>query len=430
MRTRTLLWLFVGLNAAFAVALFGFILRSGSKSTIIIATNAPLALNATNSAGTKVASFTGTNPVPANAPRLTAHTTNPPDLAGAVTMPTPLKLSSVGKQFGWEQVEAEDYLVYLANLRAVGCPETKIRNIIITDVNELITKRRVQVAVTNDQPWWHPDAYLSGMMPMFQEKIQELDELRQQLLTKLIGTNWTEFDRTPALAVNSVQLSGPVLGALPPERYNAVQEICAHSMARHQDAWAARFNDGQVNPVEMAKLRDQTRRDLAEVLAPPEIEEFLLRYSHNSSRLRQDLRGFDPTPDEFRKIFRATDPVDHQTQLEYGGEEALSQKQRETIARQRDLAIREALLPERYQKYLLTKDPLYRQAQYTAMAYGAPAKAVQPIYEMHKSIETKRQQILRDTTLSPEQRNAALLGVNQEQQTSLQKIIREAANQR
>ena len=153
MRTRTLLWLFVGLNAAFAVALFGFILRSGSKSTIIIATNAPLALNATNSAGTKVASFTGTNPVPANAPRLTAHTTNPPDLAGAVTMPTPLKLSSVGKQFGWEQVEAEDYLVYLANLRAVGCPETKIRNIIITDVNELITKRRVQVAVTNDQPW-------------------------------------------------------------------------------------------------------------------------------------------------------------------------------------------------------------------------------------------------------------------------------------
>jgi len=32
--------------------------------------------------------------------------------------------------FDWRQVESEDYRTYLANLRAIGCPETTIRDIV------------------------------------------------------------------------------------------------------------------------------------------------------------------------------------------------------------------------------------------------------------------------------------------------------------
>jgi hypothetical protein len=221
-----------------------------------------------------------------------------------------------------------------------------------------------------------------------------------------------------------VNLTGPVLGALPPETWNTVQEICARSMDRHQAYQMARMNAGAApDNIELAKLRDQTRSDLSKVLSPEEVEEFLLRYSHNSSRLRQDMRGLELTPEEFRKIFRAIDPVEHQAQVEYGGPEALSPKQREHLEAQRDQAIREALSPARYQQYAQMKDPIYKQAQFTAMTYGMNGKAVKPLYEMHKSMEAKRLQISTNKALSEQERNQAIQSLGLEQQQTLQRLL-------
>ena len=43
--------------------------------------------------------------------------------------------NAASKGFKWEAVEAPDYKQYIANLRAVGCPEQTIRDIIITDLD-------------------------------------------------------------------------------------------------------------------------------------------------------------------------------------------------------------------------------------------------------------------------------------------------------
>jgi len=158
------------------------------------------------------------------------------------------------------------------------------------------------------------------------------------------------------------------------------------------------------------------------------MEEFLLRYSQNAHQLRNELRGFDPTPEEFRKILRATDSMDHQLQLQFGGIEALSQQQRERHLAQRDAAIKEVLGPKRYQDYLMVKDPIYRQAQATATQYGAPDKAIMPIYQMTKANETRRQKILNDAALTPQQKSEALSAVNQEQMRTVQQIVSEARN--
>jgi len=180
----------------------------------------------------------------------------------------------------------------------------------------------------------------------------------------------------------------------------------------------------------MAKLRENTRSELRKVLSPLEVEEFVLRYSHNAHQLRDELRGIDPTPEEFRKVFRATDPIDHQVQLEFGGGEGMSEKQRERYERERETALRESLGSERYQAYLLTKDPLYRQALLTAQQYGAPPKAIMPIYQMAKMSETRRQKIMQDANLTPQQKSEAINAVNLEQQRSVQQIVSQAAQQR
>ena len=46
----------------------------------------------------------------------------------------------------WQMVESEDYKNYIANLRAIGCPEETIRDIIIADVNKLFAARQSQAA--------------------------------------------------------------------------------------------------------------------------------------------------------------------------------------------------------------------------------------------------------------------------------------------
>ena len=263
-----------------------------------------------------------------------------------------------------------------------------------------------------------------GVLPMQNPAGVNFDEERRALLTKLLGENWDETIKLPSLNGAAVNLTGPVLGALPSDLWNTVQEICARSVERHQAYLNSRINEGgAVDNVEMAKLRDQTRQDLTKILSAEQLEEFLLRYSHNSSKLRQDMRGLDLTPDEFRKIFRATDPFEHQMQMDYGGPESLSQKQREQFEAQRDRAIREALSPQRYAQYMSTKDPLFKQAQLTAMQYGMNSKAVQQLYQVQKNLEVKRTQIAQNTSLTAEQRAQELQNVSIEQQQILQRML-------
>ena len=44
--------------------------------------------------------------------------------------------------FTWEQVESDDYVTYIENLRKIGCPPATIRDIIVADVNGLYAHRR------------------------------------------------------------------------------------------------------------------------------------------------------------------------------------------------------------------------------------------------------------------------------------------------
>jgi len=430
MRDKNLLQVFLILNVALAGCFVVYLFLSSNSQPKVTSASFVTAPLKTNSA-VRVAD----EAVRPRSPGLGSNSvaqieTNAP----AVVDPPAPKLVFTQKKFGWKQLEndeagkTEEYKTYLDSLRAVGCPEEKVHYIVREDIDELFAKKRLKEAVAHDLEWWRSEPELS-VAGVLQERGRNLEEQRRALIQKYLGADAAETEKGEAMLWSNVQLTGPVLGNLPPETHNAVQEICGKSIERHQGAFWARVNDGQpLNQVEMARLREQTRADLRKVLSPEGMEEFLLRYSHNAHQLRQELRGFEPTPEEFRKILRATDSMDHQLQLEYGGPEALSQQQRERYLAQREAAIKEAIGPKRYQDYLLVKDPLYRQAQLTATQYGAPPRAIMPIYQMTKASESKRQKILNDSALTPQQKSEALNAVNQEQLRTVQQIVSDARN--
>lgn len=326
----------------------------------------------------------------------------------------------------WAQLETPAYAAYLDRLRAAGCPEDKLRLIVEADADEWLQRQRQKAATEMDVEWWRSQ---TDHFPYqaFQDRFHELRQKRVELLKQHLGGLYREPAAAEDPSIVAI-LTGPVLGALDEAKFRTVLEVCTRSAQRHQGYLTLR-QDGPmfVNQSDMARHRDQTRVELARLLTPAELEEFLLRNSQNASRLRMEFAGLNLTPDEFRGVFRAVDALDHQMQLEYGALDSLSARQREDFEQRRADAIEKALEPGRYQQYLSQRYPLYRTAQLTVRKAGLADPLVLPVFKVLQATENKRRRIQSDTLLSPAEKMAALKLAEDEKQAALRRVLGEEA---
>jgi LysM repeat protein len=310
--------------------------------------------------------------------------------------------------FSWQEVESADYPIYIANLRSIGCPEQTIRDIIIADVNALYSRKRATELVTPDQQWWRsePD---TNILQVANEKMRQLDDERKTLLTRLLGPNWESGDlvNLPRPSHPGVILDGPVLGTLSSDTKQTIQEINGRSEVRLQAYLDAQRQQGKsADPVELAKLRQQTRNELARALSPGQLEEYLLRYSQYANNLRSSfgqLRFFDPSSDEFRAVFRATDGLNQQLELLADSTDPNSIQARQSLEAQRENAIKTALGAKRYEEYQMLQDPLYRDAVAAADDAGTP-EAARTIYQIKLAAAATQEDINSDTNLTTDQK--------------------------
>lgn len=323
--------------------------------------------------------------------------------------------------FTWSEVESPDYPTYIANLRNINCPEQTIRDIIIADVNSLFAKRLATELVTPEQQWWRaePDSNVVRTAAM---KTKAIDDERRALLTSLLGTNWETGDLVslPRPSRPGVVLDGPVLGNLPMDAKQKLEEISVHSQERLQAFLNSGSHDRVTDAAELARLRQETRNELAQVLNPQQLEEYLLRYSQNASNLRNEmgnLKYFNPSPDEFRAIFRATDSVDQQLLSLSGRTDPNAVLERNNLEQQRDNAIKLALGADRYQTYAALHDPAYQDAYVAAQKAGTP-EAVDAIYQVNLAAAQEKAAIRANTNLTAAQQAVALKQLELQQMTA------------
>jgi hypothetical protein len=313
--------------------------------------------------------------------------------------------------FSWAEVESSDYPTYVANLREIGCPEQTIRDIIIADVNTLYARRMATEIVTPEQQWWRsePDP---AVVQAAADKARELDDERRALLASLLGVDWESRDlaNLPRPSHPAIPLDGPVLGTLSEETKQAVQNISAWAQERLENYLDAQRQRGRnPDPVELAKLRAQTRDELTRLLSPLQLEEYLLRYSQNARDLRAEigqLKYLETTPEEFRALFRATDLIDQKLQLLAGSNDPNSVAQRKALEQQRDNAIRIALGATRYDQYVQLHDPIYRDSYAAAQEAGDP-DAAQALYQINLAAAQQEEAIRTNSNLTPQQQAVA-----------------------
>jgi LysM repeat protein len=353
------------------------------------------------------------SPAHQNSPAGTEADPPPPASNGAGVKPQVV----VRKQFfSWSELESPEYPVYISRLREIGCPEQTVRDIVIADVNQMFARRRAAEIPEPAQEWWRSEPG-TNFLATATAKMQALEQERRALLTRLLGPDWASGGSPRT----SLALNGPVLGELTPESRQAVQDIVTRALQRAQ-AYTNGLDGKPVDRAELARYEQQMRGELAKILTPAQLEEFLLRYSASADGLRNQLRGFQVTPDEFRKIFRVSDPLNQQIQL-LSGSDAGSVAGRAALEKELQDAIKDALGPDRYQAYQLSKDPAYRDALALAQQAGASTNLVPGLYRLTQAFRQEQDRIRNDPNLTPEQKAEQLKNLDQQQQAMSNQLL-------
>jgi hypothetical protein len=357
--------------------------------------------------------------VPSSAVVTASPTSSPVPDPAAVTPAKP------AQSFDWRLVESEDYKKYIANLRAIGCPEETIRDIISADVKKLFESRKRSLnASTNKYEYWKAGNPLAGMIN--EEKIKQSQELakeKRELLKELLGVAPEE---KPDL-LGGMNPFESMLDFLPAEKQTEVAEI----FQKFQAKMVKGFSGGSPDAEDMKKIQGMQKEmetELAKVLTPDELESYQLRLSQTSMIMRMQLASFDPSEQEFRDIFKLKKGFDD----EFGSFGMQSQDKAEkakfTAAKKElDGQIKSLLGDSRYEEYERAQDYTYQGIYRVADRNGLGKETANKVYDMKKAAEEQANKLRADSTLSSEQRTEALKGIRAETENSIRTVFGDKA---
>ena len=334
------------------------------------------------------------------------------------------------ENFTWDQVESTNYVVFIRNLRAVGCPDQTIRDIIMSEVNRLYGHRRLSEVVYPNFQWWRsePDP---AVVQAATAKLEALDNERRRVLTSLLGPGWDAQSNELIAARGGITLTGPILGDLAPQIKEAVYAIAARAQLKieaYQEA--QRAENKSIDPMELVHLREEPLTVLVPVLTPDQYEEYALRYSPSAQQLREQMRGMELTQDQFRELFIAISPINGQAVFYYSGIDPQLLRQQQQLRAQSDAIIKATLGAEFFAAYQLNQDPLYRSSKALATQLGAPETAVTPIYEIYRATQAEFDRIRKDKNMTSDEMVEALSQAQVEQEQSLEQVLGPEAFQR
>ncbi len=322
----------------------------------------------------------------------------------------------------WRSVESEDYRKYIANLRAIGCPEETIRDIITADVNKLYESKRKELAGPKKKfEFWKPGALMGAVVdPERTEKERALNKEKRALLTELLGV--APDDKPEILAGVAGQLEA-MFDFLPADKRSKVFDLMQDMQGKMQKS----MKGGAPDPEDIRKAMKETEAAIAGILSPEEMQDYNLRFSMTANAMRMQMAGFEPTEQEFLDIFKARKAYDDEYGGGFGGvNPSMTKEEKEKAAaakKELDAQIKSTLGDERYADYERGQDWNYQQIYRIADRNGLGKDGANKVYDMKKVAEDEAKKIRDNKSLTSEQRTAALQGIRTETENSIHAVF-------
>jgi hypothetical protein len=343
--------------------------------------------------------------------------------AASLPPPPPPIIEVKTNAFNWSQVESTDYRQYIANLRAVGCPEVTIKDIILTDVMRLYAQKRGQYMV-NGRPFkfWETEEKRQLKQQQVEERDRQLAQIDKDLpivLRELLGINYErEMDKyfvdtdedNHRLAFLSEEKRARLLAMR--DEFEGKRELIMYYVTNG----APTAEDLE----KLKKLDEEQDAALSQTLSPAELEEYQLSMSPTADHLRESLVGFNPSPEEFRTLFERQQAID----AAYAHQDMSDAAVRAAKAAEEQSMMNEVeakLPPDRATALEHTKDADYRTVSLLAERYSLPAETSQTIVDMRQTAEDERKELLSNKEIPPARLQEALQAI----QAATEKAARE-----
>jgi hypothetical protein len=326
------------------------------------------------------------------------------------------------KALDWTSVETADYREYIENLRAIGCPEETVRDIIIADINKLYASK---VAALYPSPkefkFWRVEDRAARLENRERdEKREELNDEKRELIKELLGV---DYDAEMARWSGRPTEDDWRYGFLSPEKQEQAKALYAKYREMERDL----FRDGggmtAENRAKFMALRAEREAEMAKLLGPEEFAQYQLRNSYTARNMRENLTGFQPSEDEFRKIFDLKKTFDDQFGFMRDGSDEAVREERRLAQQKLDEQLLATLGPQRFQEYQLSQDDRYRENVDFAQRYNLEPQVAKTLYDVRIAAEQERNRIRADSSLNEQARAAALNELAQLTQAALQPTL-------
>src|SRR5262249_16568568 len=162
--------------------------------------------------------------------------------------------------FSWRELESADYHKFIANLRAIGCPEQTIRDVILAEVNKQFAPREKPLKTG-------PKATKGNPGETAEQRVERLRQLRalqlekRSLVKDLLGTD-IPLDVLPSSGSRDYHAFEVAFNFLPSDKRDAVQ-LLQEKYWQDSDALSAKYGSTR-NPQFVAdsrQLKDSLRQD-------------------------------------------------------------------------------------------------------------------------------------------------------------------------
>ncbi len=306
----------------------------------------------------------------------------------------------------WSALQSGDPATLIARLRAAGFPPSVIREILRTQVNARYNARLAALMEPDPNvPYWRAGPSFYGGDPKRQEEINQLQRERAKALRELLTD---DFFATGDVTADQRRR----FGSLPRTKIDALQRI-EDDYSEMMSQVRAGMN-GITLPEDrekLALLAREKQADLAAVLSPDELADYTMRTSPITNMLRSRLDAFNPTESEFRAIFQQQQAFSERMSPNYSGgilSSSTDFQVRQAAQQELEAQLKAVLGDARYADYSRSTSSEFQQLNRLVQRDNLPADSAIQAYGVRDRVAQESNRIYDDSSLSAEQKRAAL----------------------
>lgn len=340
---------------------------------------------------------------------------------------SPAPTTCVTNHFAWSKIEAKDFEQLALNLRAIGCPEKTVRDIVIAR-----GRRALEQVSRETEPalgFWTAGLRRARANEEAEHQLRWAQERIIVQLERVVGQDVLLEDPKMMDDFEAQAIMRFMIGPVPDETFIKFAAKLAWFSKRREELDSRTHGVWlETDEAELAELRTRYHRELAVLLPQPQLEEMTARMAMLPQMDQVSFGATDLTTAEVRELglirARFGDPLSDPHS--FFGKDSLTDEQGQALA----AAERQFLGEARFAQLERAADSDFKTLFRLGRDHNLPRAAAEKVFDLRQLTALEVEQLRQDMSLADADRQQRLAQMQTEvQQAVLQVLGADASGQ-